>query len=89
MLKIKDNIDLKELEKFGFEIEKDFKGNPYYTIEIEDLYYGDNYTQDISIDTKTREITIGIYGEAGNIDIKTKILSVIYDLILAGLVEKV
>ena len=44
MLKIKDNVDLKELEKFGF-------------IEYNDSYKRDYYNDYLtSIDKKTREI---------------------------------
>ena len=80
MLKIKDNVDLKELEKFGFE---------YYPLiyvkeinRIDDVF--GNTTRKIYIDEKERNISIkvGLF----NTDIE---LDVIYDLIKADLVEKV
>ena len=77
MLKIKDNVDLKELEKFGFE---------YYTKNL--LTYGyTNRELHIAIDLKSREMFIrepfrDNDGEENN-------LTIVYDLIKADLVEKV
>ena len=59
MLKIKDNVDLKELEKFGFE-------------EFSVIYYHEF----VSVDKNGRFI------QSNNLDL-------VYDLIQAGLVEKV
>ena len=59
MLKIKDNVDLKELEKFGFE-------------EFSNIYY----SEATSIDKKYRFVM-------------TSNLDLVYDLIQAGLIEKV
>ena len=74
MLRIKDSVDLKELEKFGFKEEK---------------WHCSSYNQDIhifaknlfSIDVNTRTFTF--------INIDFYDLDLIYDLIQAGLVEKV
>ena len=81
MLKIKDSVDLKELEKFGFEYDEDI--NCYF-------YYGftrANCNSEIRmyIDKKNKTITTGfdMYVHEGKIHDK------IYDLIEAGLVEKV
>lgn len=76
MLKIKENIDLKELEKFGFE--KD--GECYYC----DLrpYKKTNYSY---ITIENRKINSS-YVEADDIE---KTLNILFDLIQAGLVEKV
>lgn len=80
MLKIKDNVDLKELEKFGFIKYKNIDdGEDYWCIA--DLFIGEDrrIIQDDginpckSIDYQLSEIEIGI----------------IFDLIQAGLVEKV
>jgi len=80
MLKIKDNVDLKELEKFGF------KQNKF------------NYYDDEIYICKDRKIILGIernYDEldiiAGStcIEITNELLTKLYDLIQAGLVEKV
>ena len=81
MLKIKDDVDLKELEKFGFEYDED--NNCYF-------YYG--FTR---ADCKS-EIRIYIYNDTRVIATgfdeyvdPNKIYNKIYDLIKAGLVEKV
>lgn len=81
MLKIKDNVDLKELEKYGFE--------HYPLIYIKetkryDDYMGMNTAKKIYIDEKTREISIGT--NLFNTDIE---LDTLYDLIKDGIVEKV
>lgn len=74
MLKIKNNIELKQLEKFGFKEEKWYCSSYNQNIHI--------FTRDcFSIDVDTRNFTflnIDFYG-----------LDLIYDLIEAGLIEKV
>lgn len=93
MLKIKDNVDLKELENFGFEetIEKTYikrmnnSDNRYATeilvnplnkeIENQIVYYINNNEELEEINEDDIDLT-------GEID-------VLYDLIQAGLVEKV
>ena len=84
MLKIKDNVDLKELKKFGFvRCEPD----EYYNVqENEDGYIKEtvwmlweNDFGTMSVSENTRKIW-GISVNQGNI---------LYDLIQAGLVEKV
>jgi hypothetical protein len=80
MLKIKDNVDLKELEKFGFE--KD--GYDYYYDFIP--YNEDNSNgQYICADIKTRKI----YLDYIDLDYFNKSAELLYDLIKADLVEKV
>ena len=54
MLKIKDNVDLKELEKFGFEYDEDYDYWFYYAFtepndQSEVRYYIDNKDRRISI----------------------------------------
>lgn len=80
MLKIKDNVDLKELEKYGFEncdeyyMEKELEDGNTLEIGLEkDLFY------------KNKELSIRI----GAYNTTVTDLSVIYDLIKADLVEKV
>lgn len=86
MLKIKDNLDLKELEKFGFEF-NEFNENE------EEIYYdyfcGDGTTY-LQVFVKTRQIALnsGIYGDYPEFYFD-KQLDIIFDLIEAGLVEKV
>lgn len=81
MLRIRDDVDLKELEKFGFE---------YYEDINEWFYYGFTRPSD------TSEIRIIIENDSRNIypsfDFNVNldfIYDKIYDLIQAGLVEKV
>lgn len=78
MLKIRDDIDLKELEKFGFEkIEKEF-----YRKRIGDKVKCYCYLDDKSISLDITEI--------GSLQISlVNSIDIIYDLIQAGLVEKV
>ncbi len=80
MLKIKDNVPLEELEKFGF------KKNVY-------KYFDDEFYI-----SKNREIIIGIERNYDELDMVGKytcietpkeMLDKLYDLIQAGLVEKV
>lgn len=73
MLKIKDNVDLKDLEKYGF------KYDNKHEYEIGYIFHG--Y---ISIDKKDRLIK-PIYDENMWISID----DLLYDLIKADLVEKV
>lgn len=73
MLKIKDNIDLKELEKFGFVKYHYRENHDYYMYpEIE------NYA--IYIFIENREIMVDKFYDNH--------LTIIYDLIQAGLVVK-
>lgn len=72
MLKIKDDVDLKELEKFGF-----VDNNCYCTL------YGDY--ADLFVDKEGGRIFIE---EDTCSYEKTDVLDVLFDLIQAGLVEK-
>ena len=80
MLKIKENVDLKELEKFGFQLvgEK----NESYRVNIENKNY--NSQALLIVTPVSREISI----DTGSTYIKDK-LDILYDLIKADLVEKV
>ena len=85
MLKIKDDVDLKELEKFGFEYEK------AHGINSERYIYTDDCeTQRIEVSVEDKEIFVedisGSYYLGAIVD---ETLTVLYDLIQAGLVEKV
>ena len=86
MLKIKDNVDLKELEKFGFEI--NFVTGVYKK-ELKSSYM-DNYYIEVQ---KSRRIIIETRIKDEYIrnlkSTNTNELDVIYDLIQTGLVEKV
>lgn len=78
MLKIKDNVDLKELEKYGFELVKGYNFDFYRkksTENIELTYFIDMDFKNISVETYD--------GDEVELD------NTIYDLIKDGLVEKV
>lgn len=76
MLKIKDNVDLKELEKYGFIKER-------YNVLY--LFEENSFTR-IRIEIETRRI--GFYNSA-DIIVEKEILDKLYDLIKDGLVEKI
>ena len=77
MLKIKDNVDLKELEKYGF-----IKTQPYAYTNYWQYHFRVDSVSEITIDN-SREIRI-------EIDESTSLNSdILYDLIQAGMVEKV
>lgn len=80
MLKIKDNVDLKELEKFGFE--KDGY-NYYYDFIPYNEDAGDG--QYVLVDIKTRKIDLDYI----DLDYFDKSIELLYDLIKADMVEKV
>ena len=80
MLKIKDNVDLKELEKYGFQYYEEV-----YVKEIEraEPIFGLGESKKIYVDDDSRNISIGIGLYDTDIELDT-----IYDLINDGLVEK-
>lgn len=73
MLKIKDNVDLKELEKFGFKTDE---YNLWYEYHTET-----NYKDCIMINTRNKHI--GLYQTYNGYS-----YDILYDLIKADLVEK-
>ena len=75
MLKIKDEVDLKELEKFGFRY---IKNSNYPNLSNQEYYY--DYLGTISIYENTRATIVRYTGE--------ETIDTLYDLIQAGLVEK-
>ena len=77
MLKIKDNVDLKELEKFGFT----FDNSEGVYIHRERNLLGDTFIKIRSWDKRILYIQ--------DVGTDTKCLCVLYDLMNAGLVEKV
>ena len=92
MLKIKDNVDLKELEKFGF---IKTKNDTYFKNEPNDAY--EQFETNIVINPvgtfEKNEIIFEIADldnseEKSDIDIGARI-DTLYDLIKADLVEKV
>ena len=102
MLKIKDNIDLEELEKFGFKIDKGRYGVCKKTTRKDRHWWISEETNKRVYDTDSNEIIISredrtificvsmrstepFYGMGTN----CYELGFLYDLIQAGLVEKV
>lgn len=81
MLKIKDNVDLKELKKFGFSRKE------YANCCDSYVYYLDDFST-LNIDVATKDITIDV-DCCGKYYETIFTLSVLYDLIQAGFVEKV
>ena len=78
MLKVKGNIDLKELEKFGFSIS--FQKTDYYVNAVNGW---------VCVDLKTRELFVSAEGETKEEMVNVYNIGIIYDLIKADLVEKV
>lgn len=91
MLKIKDDIDLKELEKFGFEYENEeecvgsFEEGDYdeYFYEWYE-WYGEDGDCNIKVKSNKEIVLINIHDYFND-----DVLDCIYNLIQAGLVEKV
>ena len=79
MLKIKDNVDLKELEKFGF------KYDEYNKVWIKQLYTSDC---DLIVDAN-RFIYHENYSTADMNYHATGVVVAIFDLIQSNMVEKV
>ena len=80
MLKIKDNVDLNELEKIGFKKTKSTGGEIYYYPIT--WNYGLYIEVVVNID---RTISLDVNYE----DFSSEDIDIFYDLIQAGLVEKV
>ena len=75
MLKIKDNVDLKELEKYG----------SLYKEPVDDLWYSYYFTPDDSLVINFSDREIDFDKE----EINYETFDTLYDLIKADLVEKV
>ena len=83
MLKIKDNVDLKELEKYGFKMYEDYydeKGNLKYYFAGQNLYLFENENEQGNFLRTFTDLECGF----SMIDV-----DILYDLIKADLVEKV
>ena len=90
MLKIKDNVDLKELEKFGYRSNYPTT-NPYICRLVKEEELGKNYLYSIYINKRTRRIetSIDIINSNGMLKNIDEFSDELFDLIQAGLVEKV
>lgn len=85
MLKIKDDVDLKELENHGFLKESWFDNQIVYVKPILDKFKKNNYKiAEIQISKQDKEIMLDYYEQYN-----TYFDDTLYDLIQAGLVEKV
>ena len=83
MLKIKDNVDFKELEKYGFEERKYLFGYKIYQTPIS---LTEDNTNKPCIRVRSDRKIIETYD---NISINNPDVDLLYDLIKDGLVEKV
>lgn len=86
-VKIKDNINLKQLEKLGF---REIKENDFANPGCADCYILEDGIVGIKIDKKTRKIEIVLYNEDYLYDNVSDIdlAKIFYDLIQMGLVEE-
>lgn len=87
MLKIKDDVDLKELEKFGFSRESYIGSDKKTWIKV-------NFTTqykycDVTVSEEDRGINIRILTIDSSDTILDEEVTTLFDLIQAGLVEKV
>ena len=88
MLKIKDSVDLKELEKFGYELQEDWFNRGYFEngeVKGKYIYYKSvDLYKSIEIEVDTRKIFESFDDMGKSVEEKY-----IDDLIKADLVEKV
>ena len=86
MLKIKDNVDLKELEKYGFiKLKNDYRGHKYRWREEKSNWFYELYV------AKDNRLSIYVQSDEcfSYIRFYGKLQTKLYDLITDGLVEKV
>lgn len=95
MLKIKDNVNLKELEKYGF-IRNKFAKEVYYTKEKYKADDENEYFNDFDIEfivnpneKKCKREIVGCFNANEDTIDESFNLDIIYDLINDGLIEKV
>ena len=83
MLKIKDNVDLKELKKFGFITSKKIKDKYNFNTKlVKAVFKSENDFNTMTISSKRTIDLTDLYEDI-------KWLDTLYDLIKADLVEKV
>lgn len=80
MLKIKDNIDLKELEKYGFKDACDWFYEFKHYDGCRNTFEIDKYNKKISVETNVPNACLWTH---------CRDLDILFDLISDGLVEKV
>ena len=88
MLKIKDNVDLKELEKFGYELQEDWLNRGYFEngeVKGKYIYYKSvDLYKSIEIEVDTRKIFESFDDMGKSVEEKY-----IDDLIKADMVAKI
>lgn len=100
MLKIKDNVDLKELEKFGFKYNDkicnygNFEECHFYQFEFDNWlgYVINIFVNDCEVDDRDTEARVLYFMNFNCSYVESpsyKFPNILYDLITAGLVEKV
>lgn len=96
MLKIKDNVDLKELEKYGFKKHKRDNEGVLVSKWVRDFCYGDDMSDKYHLDFYPLIEIIPnpkgdriLYFHLHYDYYRYKLCDLLYDLIQAGLVEKV
>ena len=84
MLRIKKEVDLKELEKFGFKLNEDsnYEFKEYYPLEDDGTRYKDG--NELWLELINNDCTY--HNEGDEVE---GIMNLIYDLTTAGYVEKV
>lgn len=87
MLKIKDNVDLKELEKFGFEVIGNFAKKIWWYDKIENISIEDDTW--LCVENRTLWLIEQSAKESNERYFGNPQFDTIYDLIKADLVEKV
>ena len=86
MLKIKDNVDLKELEKYGF-VDDEIYGRK---VKVKKMMTKEKWNAEIvEIDLITGQLQIFVDDEYYENYTNSDTLDFIYDLIKADLIEKV
>lgn len=86
MLKVKDNVDLKELEKYGF-VNDEIYGRK---VKVKKMMTKEKWNAEIvEIDLITGQLQIFVDDEYYKIYTNSDTLDFIYDLIKADLIEKV
>lgn len=87
MLKIKDNVDLKELEKFGFEVTENFAKKIWWYDKIENISIEDDTW--LCVENRTLWLIENGAKESNERYFGNPQFDTLYDLIKADLVEKV
>lgn len=89
MLKIKDDVDLKELEKFGFEYKDGWYSIVLFKDELRKVEIGIPNGDYIFVEYEPRYIYVELCSAFHVNTLLSYHLDILYDLIQAGLVEKV